>query len=330
MPTIFVTDEDKSLRRKGKRLIVDKYDNKVADIPLLKVTQVIIFANATLTTPLINSLLENEIPVTFLSYRGKFRGRLMPEFSKNSILRKAQYKASENEKRRLNIARNFVTGKIKNQRRILLRGTRGNRNENSKKIISELKRLKNKSEQAKDLGELRGYEGLSARKYFSIYGKLLKDDFKFENRSKRPPGDEVNALLSFGYMMMYSEVFNLINASGYDPYIGYLHHDKYGKPGLVLDMLEEFRAIVDNLVKRLINRGVIKKNLFQEKYGGYELKEEGVEIYLKKFEKMMISEFKHPVYDRKVDMREAIEIQTRMLAKKLTGEIEEYVAFEVR
>ena len=254
----------------------------------------------------------------------------MPEFSKNSILRKAQYKASEDRARRLNIARKFVTGKIKNQRRILLRGTRDNRSENSQKVISEIKKLKNKSKQAENLDELRGYEGLSARKYFSIYGSLLRDEFKFEKRSKRPPGDEVNALLSFGYTMMYSEVFNMVNAAGYDPYIGYLHHDKYGKPGLVLDLLEEFRAIVDNLVKRLLNRQVIKKNFFQEKYGGYELTEEGLKLFLKKFEQKMISEFKHPIYDRKVDMRETIDLQARMLAKMLTGEIEEYIAFEVR
>jgi len=330
MPTVFVTDEENSLRKRGERLIVDKYGNKVADIPLLKVTQVIIFANATLTTPLINAFLENDIPVVFLSYRGKFRGKLMPEFSKNSILRKAQYKFSEDESLKLNLAQNFVAGKIKNQRRILLRGTRNNRSEKSQKIISELKNLKNKSHQAEDLDKLRGYEGLSTKKYFSVYGELLKDEFELEKRSKRPPRDEINALLSFGYMMMYSEVFNMVNAVGYDPYIGYLHHDKYGKPGLVLDLLEEFRAIVDNLVKRLINRQVIKKDYFKEKYGSYELTEEGLETFLKKFEQKMISEFKHSIYDKKVNMREAIELQARMLAKKLTGETEEYIAFEVR
>lgn len=330
MPTVFITEKDNTLRKKGERLVVSKFDSKVADIPFIKVNQVVVFSNVTLTTPLIDSFLENDIPLTFLSYNGKFRGKLMPEFSKNSILRKSQYKASENFEERINLARKFVIGKLQNLRRILLRGTRSYRSKESKNTISQIKMLINKSKKAKDLDELRGYEGIGSRKYFNIFGQLLNNKFEFEKRSRRPPRDEVNALLSFGYMMMYNEVFNLVNIVGFDPYIGYLHHDKYGKPGLVLDLLEEFRAIIDNLVKRLFNRKVIKRKHFKEKYGSYELTEKGLEKFVKKFEEKMLSEFKHPHYEKKVDMREAVELQARVLGKKLTGEVDKYIPFEVK
>jgi len=330
MPTVYITDEDSSLVKRGKRLVINKYDTKVADVPLLKVNQVVIFGNATLTTPMINTFLKCEIPVTFLSYRGNFRGRLMPEFSKNSILRKEQYKASEDRLVRLDLAKHFVAGKVNNARAILLRGTRENRSREEGKIIEKLKQLVDKIWQAEDLDQLRGYEGLAGKKYYQVFSNLLSDEFSFSRRTRRPPKDEANALLSFGYMLLYSEVFNIVNMIGYDPYIGYLHHDKYGKPSLVLDLMEEFRAIIDNLVKRIINRGVINKDEFKEKYGGFELKESSLELFLKKFEQKMSSKFTHPQFDYEVDFRETIELQARLLSKKLTGEVKDYNPFEVK
>ncbi|OCL26496.1 CRISPR-associated endonuclease Cas1 [Orenia metallireducens] len=330
MPTVFITDENSTLVKRGERLVINKFGNKALDIPLIKVKQVIIFGNATITTSMIDTFLKFEIPVSFLSFNGKFRGRLMPQFSKNSILRKAQYKASEDRIVCLEIAKYFVVAKLNNLRTLLLRATRDDRSERAKKVIRELKNIITKAEKVESLDKLRGYEGLGSRKYFSLFNELLIDDFTFTKRSRRPPRDEVNALLSFGYMLLYNEVFNAVSLVGYDPYIGYLHQDEYAKPSLPLDLMEEFRPLIDNLIKRLINRQIIRPDDFIEKYGTYELTEKACKSFLQKFEEDFAKEIKHPLFEYKVTLRRAIELQARLLGKRLLGERDKYIPFEVR
>jgi CRISPR-associated protein Cas1 len=164
-----------------------------------------------------------------------------------------------------------------------------------------------------------------------VFAKLLKQDLGFRKRARRPPTDPVNALLSFGYVLLANQVASAVNMAGLDPYVGFLHGSKYGKPALALDLMEEFRPIVvDSVVLTLINTGAIKQDDFTEVLGAFRLTEAGRKTFLQKHEERLNTTIQHPTFEYKVTYRKAIEVQTRLLGKWLTGEVPDYVPFVVR
>jgi CRISPR-associated protein Cas1 len=245
------------------------------------------------------------------------------------------------------VAKAFVVGKLTNMRTLLMRH---NRKLNSEVVERAVERLAATLQQIDALrpdgkpppdpsrpqadtawGRLLGLEGSGSAAYFGVLGILLKQNLGFEKRVRRPPTDPVNALLSFGYTLLTNQVASAVNLVGLDPYVGFLHGSKYGKPALALDLVEEFRPlVVDSLVLTLINNRVLQHDDFEETLGTYRLTDAGRKRFSEKYEERLNASLKHPTFDYQTTYRKGIEVQVRLLAKWLTGEASEYIPFLVR
>lgn len=357
MQTLYVLDGDTDLRKRGERLLLRRDGRVIRDVPLAHVDNVIVFGNVSLSAPIVQLLLDHGIQASFLSYGGRFRGRLTPAATRGAVLRQAQYRVAENPERKHELARAFVRGKLLNARNRLLRFARqerrmaqgeGERSHGAQSMTgseeappagAELRRLARDVnalvgglERASTLDTLRGIEGHAARLYFSGFRLRVKSSgFAFERRTRRPPRDPVNALLSFGYALLQAQIDGFVQAVGLDPYVGYLHEVRHGKPSLVLDVMEEFRPVfVDGLVLTLLNRQQLQAQHFKERMGGVELTDEGRRVFLGEFEDRLRTEFTHPLLKERVTWRRCFEVQVRILARALLGQVPAYVPFVQR
>jgi CRISPR-associated protein Cas1 len=356
MATLYLTEQRSVVRKDGDTLVVqipaDKEkgaEKRKVRVPMMKVDQVVVYGDSTITSPALLALLEQQVDVCFLSYYGQFKGRLDGGFSKNAGLRIAQHRSSvvNNSDRALLAAKGFVRGKLANMRTILLRANRKLNEPAVKDAVQAIGRLVKGVEALQPDGQpppdprhpqadsawgsLLGLEGNGSAQYFGVFGKLLKQDMGFSRRARRPPTDPVNALLSFGYVLLSNQVSSAINLVGLDPYVGFLHGSKYGKPSLALDLMEEFRPIVaDSVALTLINTGAIKRDDFDEVLGAFRLTDAGRRTFLQKYEERLNTSIQHPTFGYSVTYRKAIEVQVRLLGKWLVDEIPEYVPFTVR
>jgi len=374
MSTLYITEQHALVKKDGDTLIVQIPEDKCKDakppadgentqasseiehgkkmrivrIPLIKVDQVVVFGDATITSPVLHALLENHVEVCFLSYYGNFLGRLSPQFSKNSLIRIEQHRAHDDPQRALTLAKQFVGGKLSNFRTLLMRANRKLEIAEidqavgaMKTIIEKVERFERAPVEAPEppptnpavavVNDLLGWEGMGSAHYFGVFGKLLKQDWGFQGRTKRPPTDPVNALLSYGYTILMHKVSSAIGVVGLDPYIGYLHSSQYGKPALALDLMEEFRStIVDSVVITLINTAALKREDFVEEAGTYRMNDAARRTFLEKFEERMNTPIEHPTFGYKATYQKCLELQTRLLAKSLTGEIPAYPPFVTR
>lgn len=354
MTTLYLTEPYSVVNKDGDALAVKIPENKEAGtekrtvrVPMMKVDQVVVLGDSTVTTPALLALLEQNADICFCDYWGRFKGRLAPPVSKNVFVRSAQFRTHLAYPARVALAARFVRGKLHNQRTLLLRS---NRSLNDPQItqdcatigdlLHEVDHLLIEEDAPPDprhpqwqsaLGTLQGMEGASAAAFFRSYARLLKQDLGFHGRTRRPPTDPVNALLSFGYTLLMNHVMSALQIVGFDPYIGYLHSEGYGKPSLALDLMEEMRTpIVDSVVLTVINKGILQANHFEEQLGAYQLTTQGRKLYLQQFEQRLNTEIKHPIFDYKATYRRCLELQARLLAKFLTGEIPRYQPFQVR
>lgn len=305
------------------------------EVPLIEIDNVVILGNATLSAPLIQLLLDARVPVSYLSWSGRFYGRLQPRWAKNALVRLAQYRAAQDANSSLEIARAIVAGKIANGRARLQRLRRELASSSSPLLdesIATLHSIGRTLGSVTSLDQLRGAEGLAARVYFHAFTACFRrPGFPFERRTRRPPRDPVNALLSFSYALLQTHVDAAVNLVGLDPYVGYLHGLKHGKPALVLDLMEEFRPVVaDGVVAAVINHGTIRPEHFVYRFGSVELSESAREAFLTAFEQRIRSDLCHPVFGYQVSYRRCIELQVRILAKALLGEIPGYRPLRVR
>jgi len=356
MATLYLTEQRSLVRKDGDTLVVqipaDKErgtEKRRVRVPMMKVEQVVVYGDSTITSPALLALLEQGVDVCFLSYHGQFKGRLSRDFSKNGGLRIAQHRHAvvNDSDRALLAAKGFVRGKLGNMRTILLRANRKLGDTSVKeaaravaRVIKQVEALQpdgqappNPSRPQADSawGSLLGLEGNGTAQYFGVFGKLLKRDMGFSKRARRPPTDPVNALLSYGYVLLGNQVASAVSLVGLDPYVGFLHGSKYGKPALALDLMEEFRPIVvDSIVLTLINTGAIQAGDFEERLGAFRLTDAGRKTFLHKYEDRLSTSIRHPTFGYSVTYRKAIELQTRLLGKWLVGEIPEYVPFMVR
>jgi len=353
MATLYLTEQRSFVRKDGDTLVVNIPANKEKGtekrkvrVPLIKVDQVVVMGDSTISTPALLALLEQKADICFCSYYGNFRGRLEPGFSKNSLLRIEQYRAHDDPARSLPLARSFVRGKLANQRTLLLRTNRKRKDEQVKEAADSLKRVLKQVEAVEAdegppdpsipqadsaIGRLLGLEGAGGSFYFSVFGRLLNQDLGFRRRAKRPPTDPVNALLSFGYVLLMNKIASAIQIVGMDPFVGYLHSSQYGKPALALDLMEELRpVIVDSVVLTLINNRILKEADFEEQLGSWRLRESGRRTFLAKFEERLNTEIRHPTFGYKATYKKCLELQVRLLAKTLMGEIPEYPPLLVR
>jgi CRISPR-associated protein Cas1 len=333
MSTLYVTTEDTVLRKADERLKVTRQKETLIDVPLLKVSSVVLFGRVSVTPDAMQSLLERQIDLCFLTAFGKYIGRMQPPVSGNSLLRKAQFRAAESAEQCLRLSQGFIKGKLANMRVLLVRQAReepegSERQRALDAAITRIKLGEAALARAADADQARGYEGEASAQYFGVFDHLIKQDgLRFEKRLKRPPTDPVNAMLSFGYALLANDLHSAINIVGLDPYVGYLHADRHGKPSLALDLMEEFRApVVDSIVLTMINKRMVTPDDFDSQLGGVcRMTDAARRTFLRPYEERKLTEFRHPIFNYKMSYRQAFEMQTRILAKALKGEIEEYV-----
>jgi CRISP-associated protein Cas1 len=364
MPTLYLTEDYALVRRDGEDSLLVQIPEKrekngavlsparKEHVPLVKIDEVVVLGEVTLTASAIHLLLERDVEITFLSHFGQFKGRLSPPFSKNAVLRLAQYRAHSDMNRRCELARRFVIGKLSNQRQRLLRFNRTHGDAEVSQAIKQLTDLigslatlpVHQPPGTKPLASgdhrvagtaletILGMEGAGSAAYFRCFGKLLSnsEQWPFPGRVKRPPTDPVNSLLSFGYSLLTNKVASAVQLVGFDHFVGYLHSSFYGRPALALDLMEEFRpVIVDSVVLTLLNNRMLTLNDFVIELGAYRLKDEQRKVFFTKFEERLNEEVSHPIFGYNATYRRCIELQGRLLAKCVTGEIEEYPPFLV-
>ncbi len=359
MATLYLTEPRSLVKKDGDTLVVNipekKGENGEPDtpkrkvrVPLIKVTQVVVYGDVTLTSPAMVALLEQRTDICFCSIYGRFRGRLAPPLGKNRLIRLEQHQAHGDPGRAFTLAQAFVRGKLANMRTILLRA---NRKRDDPAIAQAVASLKGSLAQVDGLdpgraapppdpshpqagtihGTLLGLEGSGTAFYFGVFGRLLKENLGFERRQRRPPRDPVNALLSFGYVLLTNQVASAVSIVGLDPYVGFLHSSQFGKPALALDVMEPFRSlVVDSVVFTLLNNGMLTKRDFREELGAWRLTDKGRRTFLTKFEERLDTVIQHPVFGYKATYRRSLELEVRLVAKWLTGEIRQFKPFVVR
>ena len=321
-------------------------------IPLIKIDEVVVMGEITLTASAMHLLMERDIEITFLGYYGQYKGRLSPSFSKNAVLRMAQYRAHMDMRQRCELARRFVMGKLTNQRTMLQRYHRRQADAETEQAIEQITTMLHQlpALSLETRGALKmaggdnriagtpletilGFEGTGSAAYFRCFGKLLSDrrQWPFPGRVKRPPTDPVNALLSFGYSLLTNKVASAVQLVGFDHFVGYLHSSFYGRPSLALDLVEEFRPIiVDSVVISMLNNRMLAPTDFVVEVGAYRLKDAKRKIFFTKLEERLNEEMQHPVFGYKTSYLRCIELQARLLGKYLTGEIESYPPLRIR
>jgi CRISPR-associated protein Cas1 len=356
MTTLYVTEPYSLIKKEGDTLVIHiPADDKAGraarkiEVPTIKVSEVVILGDSTLTAQALAALLEQKAEITFLNMFGNFRGRVVPQDSRNSLLRLAQFRAHENAARSFGFARQFVAGKLHNMKTLLLRSNRRLEDAVLAEAIESLRGVQKlvekmecdgvppadpgKPQKGSSWGSLQGYEGAGSAAYFEGFGRLLRGDaaLRFETRNRRPPRDPVNALLSYGYSLLHHQCSSALQTAGLDPYIGFLHSSQYSKPALALDLMEEFRSpIVDSTVVTLINNHIIKSDDFIEELETFRLKDVARRTFLGKYEERMNTQIAHPVFKYQASYRRCIELQARLLAKTLDGELGGYAPFKVR
>jgi CRISPR-associated endonuclease Cas1 len=334
LSTLYLSEQGSYLSYSQKRLIVKKGEEVLMEIPAIKIQQIIVFGQCGITTPTIDFCLKASIPISFLSVHGSYYGRLTSPIAKQVTLHQQQFQKSADSEFALKMAQSHVDGKIHNQRVMLQRRHWRQNDRELEAAIKFLSAMQKKAAAATTLDELRGCEGASSAEYFRVFGLLLDDSFSFSKRIKHPPTDPVNALLSFGYTLLFQNIYSLVEGHGLHPYCGHLHALRDGHPALVSDLIEEFRApIVDSLVIYLINSHIIKPSDFEQNPKAQKpclLQSEARKTFVAHFENKMLSTLTHPQTNYTVDYRRLIALQITELAQCLRGERESYRPMKAR
>lgn len=309
---IYVTKQGSKIRVSKGRIKVTKGSDTIADYPSQKIDTVNLFGGVNFTTPFISLASEEGISLNYFSKYGKYKGSFIPVKNTIAEVRKKQYGLSKKD--RVSISKDIVIGKIKNSMIFLKR-----------KNTSDLDKLENiisRCKKCTDLEVLRGLEGEAAEYYFRKLDNTFIDGWSFKKRTKRPPEDHINSLMSLTYVMMKNEVVSALRQYNLDPFMGIMHKDRHGRPALALDLLEELRSIFcDAFSTRLVNRKTIVHKDFKK---NNRLKNDAFNRYLDKFEDYMQEEFNHPEFDYTVNRRKSIRMQAIILRKKITREYDKY------
>jgi CRISPR-associated protein Cas1 len=333
---------------KDEVLQVKEKDRVVDEVRLRDLSHVALFGNIQISTQAIQSLCEMEVPVTYFSMGGWFYGITRGHTLKNVFLRMEQFRLARDEAKCLSLARQFVHGKIRNHRTMLMR----NHLEPPEPAIGKLKRASEDALSAASIEELLGIEGAAASLYFQQFNGMIKIadelapeteqisatgakqlafNFSFANRNRRPPTDPVNAMLSLAYSLLSKDCTLAALAVGFDPYIGFYHQPRFGRPALALDLMEEMRPLIaESTVLSCINNRVVTEKDFVRAGQAVNLTAPGRKRFFQMYEQRMSSLLTHPLFDYKVSYRRALELQARLLAKTLTGEIAEYTPLMTR
>jgi CRISPR-associated protein Cas1 len=330
---LYVQGQGHSVGLKGDVLEIRDRKEVVGKARLMQVSQLSLFGNVQLSAQALRELAAREVTILHMSYGGWLSAVTTPPPHKNIELRRRQFQAAGDQNLCLYLARAFVSGKIRNTRTLLRRNAR----ELGDNVIHRLAEWRHRAEKAGSLGELLGLEGSAARDYFANLPRMLKVSdsalatFDFTSRNRRPPRDPVNALLSFLYSMLTKDMVVTLVGVGFDPYLGFYHQPRYGRPALALDLIEEFRPLVaDSVVIGLINNGEIRPSDFISRAGSVALKPDGRKRVLEAYERRLDTEVTHPVFGYSISYRRVFEVQVRLLGRFLMGEIAGYAPFCTR
>lgn len=335
---LYIQQYNAKLTKKGETLEVSKNDQVIATARIGEVSQVVIQGNVYVTTPCLQELMQRGIPVTWHSYGGYFFGHTLGNGHKNVELRTAQYRASFDPHTCLRLARGFVAAKIANSRTQLRRNWK--REEKPERLLGDMKRVQQQALRAHDLESLLGIEGSAAAMYFGHFRNTLKpaaaeDEpllvFDFTQRNRRPPTDPVNAMLSFAYTMLARTFTVTLQAVGFDPFRGFYHQPRYGRPALALDMMEPFRPLLaDSTVIQVINNGEVHPSDFVNAAGSVNLTSDGRKRFIAAFERRLSHEITHPLFGYRLSYRRLLELQARLLGRFLLGELDDNPNFTTR
>ena len=332
--TLYVTTQGALLRLDHDTVRVVVEQETLARLPLVRLQAIMVFGRVTVTTPLIHRCAEDGRGVVWLTNHGRFRARLTGGTLGNVLLRRAQHEVLNDPDRTLVMARQCVAGKVQNARSLLLRAARDTTNgadeTELRAAAQQVGALLDEIRQTAGLAALRGFEGNAARTYFAAFSRMVRADrcdFSPAGRSRRPPRDRANALLSFGYALLRAECEAALEGVGLDPQVGYLHSLRPGRPALALDLMEELRpAIIDRLVLRMINRRQIRVEHFDQTPGGaVSLNESGRRVVLAAYQKRKESTSQHRLLQEQVPVGLIPHVQARLMARHLRGDLNHYL-----
>lgn len=333
--TLYVNEEDSYLHLKGANVAVSVDHDDIGMMPLINLEGIVSFGRSGASPALVNECLNRNIGITFMSPDGRFLGRTTGTVDGNVLLRKQQYRDADDERVSTFIARDFITGKLFNQRWIVERFLRehpeanqddfANLSVNLKSVITDVRNATN-------LAELRGIEGSAAKDYFAQFNHFILrkgTDFTFTGRNRRPPTDRVNSMMSFGYALLAHECTSGLAMVGLDPYIGFMHQDRPGRTSLSLDLMEELRSVVvDRLVIKLVNKRIVKPSDFEvRENGAVMMTDKGRKLFLTQWQLHKQEQLVHPYLSEKVSWGLVPYIQALLLARYLRGDLDEYPPF---
>lgn len=333
---LFVTVPDAYLTRDGENIVIKKEENIAMRLPLHNLENIVCFGYQGASPALMGACAENNIGLCFLTPHGRFLARVSGRVKGNVLLRKTQYSISENEQKSVGIAASFLIGKIANCRKVVDRAARDHAMLVDVKAFTavsiSLKEQMKCCQECRTINDLMGFEGSAAKLYFGVFDQLIlqqRDAFYFNERSRRPPLDNVNALLSFLYTVLTNEVASALETVGLDPYVGFLHQDRPGRPSLALDLMEELRPVfVDRLVLSLINRKQVTGNGFtQKESGGVIMDDETRKTVLTAWQERKKEVLVHPFLKERIDFGLIPYVQAMLLARFLRGDLDAYPPF---
>lgn len=338
--TLYVMTPHSYLHLENDTLRVDVEHEKKLQVPLHHLGSVVCLGNIMLSPALMHRCADDGVGLVLLDGNGRFKARLEGAVSGNILLRQAQHHQAGDAAFALNVSRAMIAGKLRNARQVLLRGAREAADEADAKALTAaataLRASVRNLPQATDLDSVRGTEGDAAKVYFSALNNVVRRDarntFAMDGRTRRPPRDRINALLSFLYSMLMNDCRSALEAVGLDPQLGFLHAVRPGRAALALDLMEEFRAVMaDRLVLTLINRGQIGANDFVEREGGAVLLEgDARRTVVVAYQERKQEEITHPLLETKMPIGLLPQIQARLLARHIRGETETYLPFLAR
>lgn len=343
---LYLNSQGLSVGKSGKVLKVKDRQQVIQEVRLNEICQLNLFGNIQLTTQAIQTLCEAEIPIAYFSQGGWFYGVTQGLGVKNIFLRREQFRLADVPAFCLRLARALVAGKIRNQRTMLQR----NHIEPPAQALAQMKCMQQDAEQASSMEQLLGIEGNAARVYFENFAGMLKVQregngfgehdveasegemrFDFKTRNRRPPRDPVNALLSLAYSLLAKDLTIIVQTVGLDPYLGYYHQPRFGRASLALDLMEPFRPLIaDSAVLSAINTRMVTIDDFVQVADAVALTPAGRKKFFRAYEQRMDTLATHPLFGYRVNYRRLLDVQTRLLARVLTGELSTYPVFTTR
>lgn len=335
--TLFVTTDGSYLSREGESVVVKQKGVQVLRVPAITLDGIVCMSRSTLSTPFLRLCAKSELALSVISPSGEYISRFEGPTTGNVLLRRDQYRIADSAHHRIELARSFVLGKLLNTRSLLLRAVRDRGDSEGKlsRAAAVLERCTRTAEQSEALDHLRGVEGRAAQTYFGAFDELIvraDTEFRFEGRSRRPPTDRVNAMLSFAYALLRHDTRSACEGVGLDPQVGFLHQDRPGRPGLALDLMEELRApLADRAVLAVVNRRqVAARDFYIQPGGAVQMKDVARRALIGAFQKKKHTEITHPFLNEKTTIGLIAHLQARLLARCLRGDLDGYPPFIIR